>query len=187
MRGLLLDVADTLIGGLQGRHRWRLFSLLGEFIETDPDRLWAIVERWGCARSRDLRSAVGVYILEHLLEHHFGRTFPQVRRLLESNQRRFAFTVRCCYRLGQAAQPRNRKALDTLLRRFPSPEWERYGKLTPKQKEKWLEWNRRMLEILKEIEPVLDRLGREAGLKKGTPRPRTADRAEQLAPKKRGF
>jgi hypothetical protein len=157
MRKLILEAAGALIPALRGGRRWRLFALLGDLVESHPRELWPIVERWGAARSPEIRSAVGVCLLEHLLENRFDRGLSRVSRILEAGGRRFAFTVRCAYRLGEAARPRNRKALDDLLRRFPSPEHRRYApNVSPARKRKWRSWNRRVMSVLEELIQVLE-------------------------------
>jgi len=94
--------------------RWQRIIDIGTYIESEPDAIWAFVERWGIHEDEDLRAAIATCLLEHLLEHHFATVFPRVERLATSNAL-FADTFVRCYRLGQAELPANAVRFDALV------------------------------------------------------------------------
>jgi len=95
--------------------RWQAIITVGQFIETEPERIWPFVERWGKHPNADLRMAIATCLLEHLLEHHFALLFPRVERQV-SRSKRFADTLSHCALFGQAKTPRNAARLDGLLK-----------------------------------------------------------------------
>jgi hypothetical protein len=95
--------------------RWQAIIRVGEFVETEPEAVWAFVERWGKHPSEDLRAAIATCLLEHLLEYHFDLLFPRVERLVRTSKR-FAETLNWCAKFGQAKKARNAARLDRLLK-----------------------------------------------------------------------
>src|SRR5207248_3326080 len=57
--------------------RWQAVIKVGEFIETDPEQVWAFATKWGKHPSSDLRAAIATCLVEHLLELHFELVFPR--------------------------------------------------------------------------------------------------------------
>ena len=86
--------------------RWQAIIAVGQFIQTEPEAVWAFVERWGKHANDDLRMAIATCLLEHLLEYHFALLFPCVERQV-SRSKRFADTFSHCSKFGQAKTPRN--------------------------------------------------------------------------------
>jgi len=95
--------------------RWQAIIAVGEFIRTEPEAVWAFVERWGKHANDDLRAAIATCLLEHLLEYHFDLLFPRVERQV-SRGKRFADTLSRCAKFGQAKTPRNAARVDWLLK-----------------------------------------------------------------------
>jgi hypothetical protein len=93
--------------------RWQAIMLIEDFIEEEPDSIWPFILRWGVNHDEDLRTAIGVLLLEDLLEHHFARFFPLVEEATRRNSN-FANTFRKCWKLGQAAENGNAEAFDAL-------------------------------------------------------------------------
>ena len=87
-----------------------------DFVETQPEAVWAFARRWGKHANPDLRSAIAVLLLEHLLEYHFDLIFPSVEGEVRTSKR-FKDTLKRCWKLGQAKNPRNAAKIDRLLRR----------------------------------------------------------------------
>ena len=46
--------------------RWQAIIDVGDFIESDPELVWAFALRWGSSEDDDLRAAIATCLLEHL-------------------------------------------------------------------------------------------------------------------------
>lgn len=93
--------------------RWQAIIGLADFIESDPDAVWAFVEKWGCHDDEDLRGAISTCLLEHFLEYRFEDYIARVEALARSN-RNFANTVSSAWEFGRSEIPTNQKRLDAL-------------------------------------------------------------------------
>jgi hypothetical protein len=96
---------------------------VADYIETRPDSVWDFARRWGTHANADLRTAIGVLLVEHLLEMHFDLIFPKVETAC-SHSRRFCDTFLSCWPLGQAVMPRNAKRFNALVK-STSQQWGR--------------------------------------------------------------
>ena len=96
--------------------RWQAIIRIGDFVETQPETVWAFVRRWGKHPDPDLRSAIATLLLEDLLQYHFDLIFPSVENEVRASMR-FKDTLKRCWKLGQAKKPRNAAKIDRLLRR----------------------------------------------------------------------
>ncbi|HET8923265.1 MAG TPA: hypothetical protein VFN26_09755 [Candidatus Acidoferrum sp.] len=96
--------------------RWQAIIRIEDFVETQPEAVWAFARRWGKHSNPDLRSAIAVLLVEHLLEYHFDLIFPSVETEVRTSKR-FKDTLKRCWKLGQAKNPRNAAKIDQLLRR----------------------------------------------------------------------
>ena len=96
--------------------RWQAIIKIEDFVETQPEAVWAFVRRWGKHPDPDLRSAIATLVLEHLLQYHFDFIFPSVENEVRASER-FKDTLKRCWKLGQAKKPRNAAKIDRLLRR----------------------------------------------------------------------
>ena len=99
--------------------RWQVILEVGYFSQDEPEGVWSFVERWGQHEDSDLRMAIGLCILEHLLGHHFDLIFPRVERLV-THSARFADTFRYCRKMGQAEAGGRPVRWDALLARIDS-------------------------------------------------------------------
>jgi hypothetical protein len=93
--------------------RWHAIMNIGDFIQEDPDAIWPFILRWGVNEDEDLRAAIGVLLLEHLLEYHFVRFFPLVEETAQKSPL-FANTFLKCWKLGQAAEAGNFERFEAL-------------------------------------------------------------------------
>jgi hypothetical protein len=93
--------------------RWQAIIKMGYYIPDVPEPIWEFVAKWGRHPQADLRTAVAVCLLEHLLEQHFLSFFPRVHAAALNNKR-FKDTLRRCYWMGEAAWPPNARRLDAL-------------------------------------------------------------------------
>jgi hypothetical protein len=96
--------------------RWQAIIKIGDFVESQPNMVWAFVRRWGKHPNPDLRSAIATLLLEHLLQYHFDLIFPSIENEVRASKR-FKDTLKRCWKLGQAKKPRNAAKIDRLLRR----------------------------------------------------------------------
>ena len=72
--------------------RWQAIIDVGEYLESEPERIWSFVEELHDTRDEDLRAALATCLLEHLIADHpdyrekaerlAGRS-PEFRRMLE--------------------------------------------------------------------------------------------------------
>jgi hypothetical protein len=95
--------------------RWQAIMAVGEFLDSEPQPIWAFIEYWGVYPDDDLRSAIATILLEHLLEKHFERFFPRVQQLVRAN-RVFAATFTSCWKFGQSESSANGARFDALMR-----------------------------------------------------------------------
>jgi hypothetical protein len=105
---------EQLLASADEKARWQGAELLGEFVETAPDLVWPVVACFGCSDDEDVRSAVATCILEHFLEHHFDRYFPETEQLARDSLP-FADTVSRCWAFGETELPQNRARFDALV------------------------------------------------------------------------
>jgi len=95
--------------------RWQAIIAVGEFIQSEREAVWRFVRRWGTHPNQDLRAAIATCLLEHLFERKFNLVFLRVE-LLTRSSKRFADTLRQCWKVGQSRHPRNAARLDRLLK-----------------------------------------------------------------------
>lgn len=93
--------------------RWAAVEFVAEFVESEPETVWAFAARWGSHRSADLRAAVGVILLEDLVVAHFDLVFPRLEARVRENER-FADALTMIYPSG--LDPRRTRKLERLLR-----------------------------------------------------------------------
>jgi hypothetical protein len=93
--------------------RWQAIIAIADFLQKEPDAIWPFILRWGSNADEDLRSAVATCLLEHLLQHHFNRFFPQIEEAVRDNAL-LADTFSKCWKLGQTEEEDNAKRFDRL-------------------------------------------------------------------------
>lgn len=93
--------------------RWPAVIAVCEYVETNPDQVWAFIAKWGDHEDEDIRDAIACCGLEHLLEYHFDSIFPRVEDAARSNQL-FADMFGRCWKFGQSKLPKNAKRFDQL-------------------------------------------------------------------------
>jgi hypothetical protein len=109
-------LARPLVADADNDCRWQALIVLGEFVPSDPEAVWPVVLRYGDHSDPDMRSGVATVLLEHLLEHHFVRYWPRVRRMVRQSPTRFGDTLERISAFGQARAHR-REIRDVLTRR----------------------------------------------------------------------
>jgi hypothetical protein len=81
--------------------RWKAIAAIANFVETEPEDVWAFVARWGSTADEDLQQAIGTCLLEHLLQYWFDRFFSRVE-VAARNDPQFARTFLVCWQFGQS-------------------------------------------------------------------------------------
>jgi hypothetical protein len=94
--------------------RWQAIIAVGEFIETEPEQIWAFILRWGSAHDPDLRMAISTCLLEHLLEQHFDNFIGRVEQRVHDD-RLFADMVSRCWKFGKSELPERAARFDRLI------------------------------------------------------------------------
>jgi hypothetical protein len=97
--------------------RWQAIIAVGEYVESEPERVWGFIRHWGGHPQEDLRAAIATCLLEHLLEHHFATFFARVEKAALADPL-FGDTFLRCWRLGQAEGPGNAERFDALTARL---------------------------------------------------------------------
>ena len=163
-RRLILDLLDSLIGDRSQYVRWGSLGMVGQFVESYPEDVWPIAVRWGSVRSRDIRGGIACCVLEHLLEYHFSVYFPRVKEIIKNGEKRFAYTLACCYKMGQAKQKDNARVLDGFIGYLTKTHAEVDEYLRSQRqgsKEKWLRQVKKseeLLEVVRKLKSVIDEL-----------------------------
>lgn len=93
--------------------RWQAMFKISDFIETQPEPIWQFINKWGRHAQDDLRTAIGVCLLEHLLQHHFMAYIGKIEVAVRQSKR-FKNTLGKCYWYGEAAWPASARRLDAL-------------------------------------------------------------------------
>jgi hypothetical protein len=115
-----IETAEKLLPGASAREgtidpRWQAIIRIGEFLESDPKRIWAFVVKWGAYDDEDLRTAIATCLLEHLLSKYFDPYFSLVEDLVKSNSN-FADTFARCWKFEQSERGANSNRFDELQR-----------------------------------------------------------------------
>ena len=95
------SLAKTLVTDSDNDCRWQSLIVIGEYIQTRPAGVWRVILRHANSADEDMRSAVARVLLEHLLEYHFTKFFPSLRREAIRSPL-FADTLSRCSPFGQA-------------------------------------------------------------------------------------
>jgi hypothetical protein len=110
---------EILPGEPESELRGKRLLEISYHLDDQPEAVWKFIARWGRHESDDLRTDIGLYLLEHLLSHHFDLIFPRVERLATEDPL-FAYTFRACRKMGQSETPENEARWDALLQRLAS-------------------------------------------------------------------
>lgn len=101
--------------------RWQAIIEVGEFVETNPEEIWAFILKWGRHEDEDIRNAVATCLLEHLMEHHFDLFFQRVEKEA-INDPLFFEMVRRCWKFGQSEIQNNAERINDLIKRIETIE-----------------------------------------------------------------
>jgi hypothetical protein len=95
--------------------RWQAIIEVETFVDSQPEAVWEFAKRWGKHPQQDLRTAVGVCLVEALLEQHFELLFPRVREAVRASSR-LADTFSRAWWYGFKEGSPQRDALEKLQR-----------------------------------------------------------------------
>jgi len=76
--------------------RWQSLIVVSESIETRPDLVWEVISEFGDSVDSDMRVAIAVVLLEHLLDYDFNKYFSRVRKEILQERYRFIDTLSMC-------------------------------------------------------------------------------------------
>jgi hypothetical protein len=105
------SIARRAIRDRDNNCRWQALIVVGEFIPYDPDAVWRVVARYAESKSQDMRVAVTVVLLEHLLENDFETFFRRVVKRIEAGSPYLRSLLPLCWGLTRAQEKRMRKYL----------------------------------------------------------------------------
>jgi hypothetical protein len=113
-----IALAESLLPGAPAPEgeddpRWQAVIEVSGYIQTDSERVWQFICRWGVNECPDLRTAIATCLLEELLAECFEEFFPKVKEKVLGDAR-FAGTFAMCWKLGQAEIPSNAAKFDSL-------------------------------------------------------------------------
>ena len=66
--------------------RWQSLIIIGEFIQTKPEMVWMVVDKYGESPDADMRTAIATVLLEHLLEYHNNKYKKIVEEKVKSSK-----------------------------------------------------------------------------------------------------
>jgi len=117
-----IKLAETMLPGVAATAgdrdpRGQVILDVGGYSRSDPEPVWSFIERWGQHEDADLRMAIGLCLLEHLLGYHFELIFPRVEEVAMKSVR-FADTFRHCRKMGEAEATDRAARWDALLARL---------------------------------------------------------------------
>ena len=95
--------------------RWQAIMKIETFADSQPEPVWEFARRWGKHPQKDLRTAIGVCLVETLMERHFELLFSRVRKAVRASSR-LADTYSRAWWYGFAEGSPQRAALEKLQR-----------------------------------------------------------------------
>jgi len=108
-----LALAAALVEDSHSVCRWQACIIVGEFIDTAPERVWQIARRLGSSRNADIRIAATTVLLEHLLQCQPRQMIPRFMAELRRGGWLFAAAVARCANFGEGtSKTRIQRVLD---------------------------------------------------------------------------
>jgi len=88
--------------------RWQATIVIGEFIETRPDKVWRVARELGQSTKPDIRMAASTLLLEHLLQYYPARMGALFEEELRACNHRLASAISCCGNFGRTSSAKTR-------------------------------------------------------------------------------
>lgn len=95
----VLTIADRLV--LNNKVRYEALGIFQKFLESDHEKIWPFVVKYGSHPSHRIREALATMVLEELMSRYHDRYFPEVKRIVLSGDGRFLDTLARCWPCGQ--------------------------------------------------------------------------------------
>jgi hypothetical protein len=95
---------------------WQIVITIQDNMNQSPEFAWSIVSEFGSKDDELVKEPIATCLLEHLLEHHFERYFPQVEKSIRAGNFEMAKTFLLCWKYGQSKIEVNEKKWDLLAK-----------------------------------------------------------------------
>ena len=106
LRKAFREMAAGLVEDRNTFCRWQATIIVGEFIHSSPQRVWAVARRLAYSPNADIRMAATTVLLEHLLEYQSQLMIPVFMAELDHGHRRFADAVGGCANFAESPHKR---------------------------------------------------------------------------------
>ncbi|NUQ35680.1 MAG: hypothetical protein HUU29_12160 [Planctomycetaceae bacterium] len=110
-----LRLAKRLVQDRSNTCRWQALAVVGEYIPYAAEDVWKVVVAASRNSDDDMRDALAVLLLEHLLEFDFDKYFPRVRELIVDGDSTLLDILGRCYRF---VPKRKWRHVERLLKSF---------------------------------------------------------------------
>jgi hypothetical protein len=106
--------------------RWQATIVVGEYVETRAEQVWAVARRLATSSIKDIRVAASTVLLEHLLEYRPRSMVRRIEAELAIGNPRFRESVAMCWnfnrgRSGQKVQELIDRVKRSNIRLHPTP------------------------------------------------------------------
>lgn len=89
------ELAKSLISDPHNDCRWQALIVIGEYVESQPEAVWRVIQEFGVSRDEDMRNGIATVLLEHLLEHHLDTYLPKLRKAVRQSSLLADTLIRC--------------------------------------------------------------------------------------------
>jgi hypothetical protein len=108
-----LGMARGAVEDTDNNCRWQALIVVSEFIPYNAEAVWRVAARYAESRSKDMRTAVTVLLLEELLVHDFETYFPRMVKRIEAGSRYMRSLLPGCWGLTRRQEARVKQYLGT--------------------------------------------------------------------------
>ncbi len=117
---LSLQKIERDLGSKVEDTRWHAACALSEYCESDGDAelIWPLVVKWGSHENEDVRAAIGVCVLEHILQYHFNKYMGKCALIIKTGNLKFGDTFSICGKFGKSERPENSARMDRLKEEY---------------------------------------------------------------------
>ena len=108
LRTSYFSLAEPLTLDPDSTCRWQATIVIGEFIETQPDKVWRVARELGQSPKPDIRVAASTVLLEHLLQYYPARMGALFEEQLRTCNHRLASAISSCGNFGRTSSAKKR-------------------------------------------------------------------------------